>query len=58
MREKVLGPEHRDVAQSLHNRAELLGVEVRAIIILWKRYLSSYKKFLVVHVLLLTNRRG
>ena len=30
IREKVLGPEHPDVAQSLNNRAELLKSQVRA----------------------------
>lgn len=30
IREKLLGPEHRDVAQSLNNRAALLRKQVRA----------------------------
>ena len=31
IREKVLGPEHPDVAQSLNNRAALLQAQVRAV---------------------------
>lgn len=30
IREKVLGPDHLDVATTLHNRAELLESQVRA----------------------------
>ena len=34
--EKVLGPEHPDVAQSLNNRAVLLQNQVRAVRIFWE----------------------
>lgn len=33
--EKILGPEHPDVATSLNNRAGLLQDQVRAVIIFW-----------------------
>ena len=36
IREKVLGPEHPDVAQSLNNRALLLKAQVRAETKFWE----------------------
>ena len=42
IREKILGPEHPNVAQSLNNRAELLRAQVRAVRILLE-FLVVYK---------------
>lgn len=33
IREKILGPDHPDVAQSLNNRAELLVAQVRTVMV-------------------------
>lgn len=36
MREKVLGLEHPDVAESLNDRAVFLSAQVKAVILFWE----------------------